>query len=165
MEVDRLLRRHISIVQNGRRVYLDPVEYDLARNWHTISRRKRDHFRSTNNTITSSINLAESTTTVGRSMATYAEPRIRWLCKPLLKSSSKTSRLNIHTSSQLILPSSQQCDARQGECLDSENKPFGRWYSKIVANSTDTTFYMKVQQLNQHLETIITMLTVFTVAT
>jgi len=104
MEVNRVIfygmHLHISVVQNDRRVYLQILSNTVCQRLHETGTLPLGGsviiFRaSPNSTITSSINLAESTTMDERYFGTqYSDMELgtRWLCKLLLKSSSRTSR-------------------------------------------------------------------------
>jgi len=79
-----------------------------------------------NSMITSNITLAGSSTTDGHCSKTqYSDPYRTWdtmIVQTIIKIVLKDFEVPIERiSSQLILLSRQRCDARRGECLDSEN--------------------------------------------
>jgi len=123
---------HIFVVRNDHRVYLQTLSNIACQctklaYWLSLGGSAIISRASPNSTITSSINLAGSTTMNERcSGMQYNDPYIHisiWNlgyggCVSPLKSSETSIE---RTSSQLILLSGQRCDAAREECLYSEN--------------------------------------------
>jgi len=132
---------HISAVQNGRRVYLQTL-LNTAYQWlHEIGIPSLGGSpivseASPNSTISSSINLIESTTMDGHCFGgQYSDPY--GTCDSVVVQPIKIISKNFvvpieRTSSQLILRLGQRCESRR-ECLDSEN---GQIFWSVVSQNS-----------------------------
>jgi hypothetical protein len=125
------MHSHISVVHNSCRIYLHILSNSGCQQLHetdTLSLGGSAIISGAvpNSTMTSSINLARSTTEDRRCSGTqYSDPYGTWdevIVQATIRITLKDYEAPIErTTSQLIRPSGQRCDARRGECLDSEN--------------------------------------------
>jgi len=116
------MHSHISVVQNGRRVYLHTLSNTICQRLHEIDTLSLGGSAiisgtSSNSTTTSSINLAGSTTMDGRCSGTqYSDPYETWdmvVMQAIIKIVLRDFEDLIEcVSSHLILPSGQRYDAR-----------------------------------------------------
>jgi len=138
----------------------------IARDPHTIPRRKRDHFWSLTERLpaisTSQDQLQWMDAVLERSIAIHTDT-VQATIKIVLRDFEVPIEC---ASSHLILPSDQRCDARRDECLDLEN---GQTFWPIV--SQDSCQFDRYDVLYEDTATKLTpksnhtMLTVFMITT
>jgi len=136
IEVDRTIyycgmHSHVSIVHNGRRVYLHEVSASNCRRIHetgTIDLGGRESYITglkSNSTATRSITLAGSTSMDGRCTGTqFNDPYGTW-DNVVVQASIRITLRNFEapirrSSDEIILPSGLHCKIASGQCLDTD---------------------------------------------